>query len=72
MLAGAETDKVGQGTGRSPGIRAFAGITPESRHPLPKNQNTYQFADSGSYRWTFAVGSFICFLKDSEGLMPIY
>jgi len=42
MLAGAETDKVGQGTGRSPGIRAFAGITPESRHPLPKNQNTYQ------------------------------
>jgi len=42
MLAGAEMAKVGQGTGRRPGIRAFAEVTPELRHPLLRNQNTYQ------------------------------
>jgi len=54
-LAGAEKTEVGQGTERRPGSRAFAGVTPELRHPPPKNQNTYQCAETrpGTYfsRW---------------------
>jgi hypothetical protein len=47
MPAGAETTKVGQGTGRRPGIRAFAGVTPGSRYPLLRNQNAYQLVHEG-------------------------
>jgi len=49
-LAGAETAEVGPGTERRPGSRVFAGVTPEPRHPLLRNQNAYQSA-AGWYKF---------------------